>query len=197
MLKCMCYQNNEYKLLEHRNEMSLIMLFNKIQDAVDLSEFLKIPRERLNQMIRDTPEAIVDIIVSVMESLCTKVGATVEETEECVQKVKECKMGYLFENMEKMDIQAERKNTQEALKKLEEAEKKAKEAEKKVEEAEKKKEEVLENVIKIFIEGFQEMGISKEITLAKVIEKFGSDFTAQTQAEISAEAESKINKYWK
>ena len=48
-----------------------------------------------------------------MESLCMKVGASEEETEECVQKVKERKMGYMFEHMEKMNIQEERQKTAE------------------------------------------------------------------------------------
>lgn len=76
--------------------------------------FLKLPQEKLNDMVRDTPEAILDIIVSVMESLCVKIGATEEEMQECVSRVRERRMGYLFENIEKMDIQAERRNTAEA-----------------------------------------------------------------------------------
>lgn len=60
-----------------------------------------LPPEKVNKMVKDTPEAIIDIIVSVMESLCAKMGATPEETQECVQRVKECRMGCLFENMEK------------------------------------------------------------------------------------------------
>ena len=71
--------------------MSLIMLFNKIQDVIDLSEFLKLPQESLSRIVRDTPEAIIDIIVSVMESLCGKIDATEEETRKCVSKVKERK----------------------------------------------------------------------------------------------------------
>lgn len=76
--------------------------------------FLKLPQEKLDDMVRDTPEAILDIIVSVMESLCVKIGATEEEMQECVSRVRERRMGYLFENIEKMDIQAERRNTAEA-----------------------------------------------------------------------------------
>lgn len=76
--------------------------------------FLKLPQEKLDDMVRDTPEAILDIIVSVMESLCVKIGATEEEMQECVSRVRERRMGYLFENIEKMDIQAERHNTAEA-----------------------------------------------------------------------------------
>ena len=106
------YSNEE--LLARGDEMSLIMLFNKIQDMMDLSKFLKLPQEKLDDMVRDTPEAILDIIVSVMESLCVKIGATEEEMQECVSRVRERRMGYLFENIEKMDIQAERRNTAEA-----------------------------------------------------------------------------------
>ena len=49
------------------------------------------------------------------------------ETETLVGKVKEKKMGELFANMDKMDIQAERRKTAEAVKRAEEAEKKAEE----------------------------------------------------------------------
>lgn len=118
------YSNEE--LLERGDEMSLIMLFNKIQDHVDLSEFLKLPGERLDDMVRDTPEAILNIIVSVMESLCVKIGTTEEEMQECVARVRERRMGYLFENIEKMDIQAERRNTAEARMEAKRAQEEAK-----------------------------------------------------------------------
>ena len=163
------YTNEE--LLERGNEMSLIMLFNKIQDAVDLSKFLKLPEEKLNQMIKDTPETIIDIIVSVMESLCIKVGATEEETEECVQKVKGCKMGYLFENMEKMDIQAERRNTAKAK-----------------EELEKTRRELKETQIKTIVAICRKHGFSKMQAVEEVIEN------CHLEQEI---AEEKINLYWK
>ncbi len=44
-----------------------------------------------------------------------------EETETLVEKVKEKKMGELFANMDKMDIQAERRKTAEAVKRAEKA----------------------------------------------------------------------------
>ena len=80
-----------------------------------------------------------------------------DETEELVGKVKEKKMGYLFENMEMMDIQAERRNTAEQRERAEKAEERANRAE--------------EKGIRILIETYQEMGASKEDTLQKVIEK--------------------------
>lgn len=165
------YSNEE--LLARGDEISLIMLFNKIQDTVDISEFLKLPREKLNDMVRDTPEVILDIIVSVMESLCIKIGATEEETRECVDRVRERRMGYLFENMEKMNIQEERRNTAEARA----------EAEK----ARAELEEARENMIKTLIVTCKEFGADKEQTTEKIINKCGMD--PQTARE-------KVELYW-
>ena len=158
--------------------MSLIMLFNKIQDTVDLSEFLKLPREKLNDIVKDTPEAILDIIASVMESLCVKIGATEEEMQECVSRVKERRMGYLFENIEKMDIQAERRNTAQARA----------EAQRVREEAQRAQEEAQENAIRSVIAVCQRLNAGKEQAVQEVIEVCGAD--RDTALE-------KVNLYWK
>ena len=55
--------------------MSMIMLCNNIQDTVDWAEFLKVPQDKLDGKVKDTLETVLDVIVSVMESLCMKVGA--------------------------------------------------------------------------------------------------------------------------
>lgn len=47
-----------------------------------------------------------------------KMNVPQNEASNYVQKIKERKMGYLFENMEKMDIQAERRKTKEAREQL-------------------------------------------------------------------------------
>ena len=170
------FDNEE--LLARGDEMSLIMLFNKIQNTMDLAEFLKLPKEELDQIIKDTPEYIVDIIATVMKALCVHINASEEETEECIRKVRERKMGYLFENAEKMDIQAERRKTAEALQRLEEAEQKVTEAERKAK----------EQTIEAMIEYAQELGAGEEQVIEKVIEKFN-----MTQQE----AEERVEKYWK
>ncbi len=177
------YSNEE--LLARGDEMSLIMLFNKIQDTVDLSEFLKLPREKLNDIVKDTPEAILDIIASVMESLCVKIGATEEEMQECVSRVKERRMGYLFENIEKMDIQAERRNTAQARA---EAQRVREEAQRAQEEAQRTQEEAQENAIRSVIAVCQRLNAGKEQAVQEVIEVCGAD--RDTALE-------KVNLYWK
>jgi len=184
------YSNEE--LLARGNEMSLIMLFNKIQDAMDLSEFLKLPQDKLDDMLRDTPEAILDIIVSVMESLCIKVGATEQEMQECVAKVKERRMGYLFENIEKMDIQAERRNTAEARREAQRAREEAREAKEKAKEEAKEAvkeavKEARENTIRSVIAVCRKLKASKEQAVQEVMELCNEDRKTATQ---------KVDRYW-
>ncbi len=173
VIKLHAYGNEE--LLNRGDEMSLIMMFNKIQDAVDLEKFLEIPTEKLNGIIKDTPEYIIEVIASVMKALCVKIGATEEETDQCIQKVRERKMGYLFENMEKMNIQEERKLRAEAEENLRKGLEAAKEAMK-------------EAAIQSTIETCQELGATKEVALNKVMEKLKLN---------RIEAEKKLAEYWK
>jgi len=97
------YSNEE--LLEHQDEMSLIMLLNKIQNAADLSRFLQLSPKEINKIVKESPETIIDIIVMVIQALCTKLNVSGEDTAECVKKVRTRDMGYLWENMEKIDVQ--------------------------------------------------------------------------------------------
>ncbi len=91
----------------------------------------------------------MNIIVSAMWAFMMKNNVPVAEASDYVGKVREGNMGYLFENMEKMDIQAERRNTAEARQRADEAERKADEAERKADEAERKADELLKEIEKL------------------------------------------------
>ena len=58
-----------------------------------------------------------------------KMNMPTEDAQDCMRELGERSMGNWFENMDKMDIQAERKNTAEARKELAEAKEKLAEAE--------------------------------------------------------------------
>lgn len=183
------YSNEE--LLARGDEISLIMLFNKIQDTVDLSEFLKLPQDKLDDMVKDTPETIMDIIVSVMESLCVKIGATEKEIQECVAKVRERRMGYLFENIEKMDIQAERRNTAEARLEAQKAREELKRAQEEFKIIEKNaqtlKKDMEEEKLRSLVLVCKELGATWESTVEKIIKNCNID---------KEEAEKKVDIYW-
>ena len=129
------------ELLEREDEMSLIMLVNKIQNVTELSDFLSLPEEKVTAMMKESPEAIVDIIAMCMQVLCTRLNLSVEETETCVKKVRKRSMGYMWENMEKIDVQAMRKELAEGKKAAEETVKAAEESVKAAEESVKAVEE--------------------------------------------------------
>lgn len=137
-----------------------------------------------------------------------KMNVPLNEAEECVRKVKERNMGYLFENMEKLDIQEERRKTREARKAAddakkwaEEAENRAKEAERHAEEAERHVEEaerhaeeetrraekMQENLIRRMIEWSMHSAIPRE----KVVQELMEFFEMEQEA-----AREKVALYW-
>ena len=57
-------------------------------------------------------ESIKEIYKKILWALLIKMNVPVDEVKEMMGEIGGRGMGYLFENMEKMDIQAERRNTQ-------------------------------------------------------------------------------------
>ncbi len=111
------YTNDE--LLAKEDEISLFMILNKVQTAEDMSEFLRLDDRKLNEILRKSPEQTLKIIADAMWSLCMKLNVPQDEAVDYVGKVWNRDMGYLFENIEKMDIQEERRKTKEARAELE------------------------------------------------------------------------------
>ena len=108
---------NEF-LLSHADEISLIMMFNKLQNADDISKIQQIPPEQINEIISETPEYLLDIMAQVIRAFLLHINLPIEETDDIVGNIKERKMGYFFEHAEKMDIQEERRLRKEAEERL-------------------------------------------------------------------------------
>ena len=106
----------------------------------------------------------MDIIAKVLQAFLLKMNVPVPETEKLTDKVREKKMGELFADMEKMDIQAERRNTANAERRADQAEKRAAEAQLLSELTEK-------NSIKSIVELCQELGAPKAAAAEKLMEK--------------------------
>ena len=99
------YSNAE--LLKRGDEISLAMLINKIHSPEDMAAFMKISGEKADEILKDTPEYLLDIMAKLLRALLYKMNLPEEETESAVSRIKERKMSMLFENVT-MDIQAER-----------------------------------------------------------------------------------------
>ena len=134
------FSNEE--LLAKKDAISVVMMFNKLQDAADLEKIRQVSPEEIEEILRGVPDYLVNIISQVVETFAVKLNLPQEEVDDTVALIKERQMGYLFENMEKMDIQLERRQRKEAQAKAEEAQAKAEEAQAKAEEAQAKAEEV-------------------------------------------------------
>ena len=133
-----------------------------------------------------------------------KMNMPTEDAQDCMRELGERSMGNWFENMDKMDIQAERKNTAEARKELAEAKEKLAEAEGRLFEAENRlsdarselsdtqstlsdtKNKLLDAVITIINMNKKYSGI-KESAVSDVEQAIGVS---------KEEAESLIEKYW-
>lgn len=123
----MLHDYSNADLLARGDEISLAMLINKIQTPEDMSAFVSLPGEQINDILKDTPEHLLEILAKVLRTLLYSMNLPEDEVEDAVAKVKECKMARLFENVT-MDIQKERRLKQEAFKALEEAQKALEEA---------------------------------------------------------------------
>lgn len=134
------------------------------------------------------PEDILDIIASVMWGLLMKLNVPAEEAGQYVEMIKERQMGYLFENMEKLDIQKERRKTEEERKKAEEERRKAEEQRERAKEAEKKLEDSKEHEIAVIISLCQKFRTTRDAAIVQLVENISMS---------RAEAEEKLNLYWK
>lgn len=122
------YTNEE--LSEKHDEMSLVMLINKIQTEEDLSEFRKVSEEMVESIYGNAPDEIKEIYKKILWSLLMKLKVPNEEASNIIGEIGGRGMGYLFENMDEMDIQAERRNTAREKQRADVAEKRADAAEK-------------------------------------------------------------------
>ena len=151
--------NNKSKSSRHSRDISSKTVF---RNPVLCAQFI---RDNINVPILKNvrPEDIEDV----SERYLPYLGATDAETKQCVRKVRGREMGYLFENMEKMNIQEERKKTAEARKELEEMRMKLEETQEKLEKAQRKTDEAEEKGILMLLESVQEMGLSNEETYTR------------------------------
>ena len=98
---------SDRELLDREDEISLIMLINKLQEMNDISSFRSLSKEQLDAILKDTPDHIVDIIADMLLAFLLKSNVSANEAEKVVGKVKEKNMGQLIADMEPIDIQAE------------------------------------------------------------------------------------------
>ncbi len=118
------------------DEMSLLMMINRIQTPQDFNDFINSNQEEIRGIVDRASESIVQIIVNAFWALFMKMKVSIGEAIDCLIKmIGGSQMGNWFENMEPMNIQEERAKTKAAEENLARAEERAENAEKKLQEA--------------------------------------------------------------
>ena len=130
------YTNEE--LSKKQDEMSLVMLINKIQSEEELAEFREVSEELVDSIYGNAPEEIKEIYKKVLWSLLMKLKVPNEEAREIMGGIGGHGMGYLFENMDEMDIQAERRNTKREKQRADKEKQRAAEEKQRADEAEQR-----------------------------------------------------------
>lgn len=103
-------QLNSYsieELIEKKDELSLVMLINRIQDSEEFRE-LSLPKDYLKDLSEHSTEEVLDILERVIKVMLRHFKVSEEEAEEFVGRVKERKMSELFENFKGFDLPAAR-----------------------------------------------------------------------------------------
>ncbi|MCM1387561.1 MAG: Rpn family recombination-promoting nuclease/putative transposase [Bacillus sp. (in: Bacteria)] len=109
-------QLNEYsvrELVEKNDELSLVMLINRIQSAEEFRG-LDLPKNYLKNLSEHSTDELLDIIQKVVETMLRHLKISEEEVEEFTGQVKERKMGELFEHFKDIDLPAARKKARDA-----------------------------------------------------------------------------------
>ena len=111
--RCLMVQLNEYTndmLMEKEDELSLIMMLNKLHGAGDFAALQdEVPPEYLEKVTARTPEYLLGIIGQIVEILLAKLSVPKDEARRFADQVKERNVGELFANFKGYDVQETRR----------------------------------------------------------------------------------------
>lgn len=155
------YSNEE--LLARGDEISLAMLINKIDGIEDMEAFRRLPNERMDEILRDTPEYLLEIMEKLLRALLYSMNLEEDETENAVSKIRERKMARLFENVT-FDFQEEkRKMREEAERAVQLAEQRANELAEQRREEMQKEIAISRRIIKLLRQGCSDREIKENL----------------------------------
>lgn len=107
-------QLNDYsveELVEKNDELSLLMLINRLQSTEAFRE-LDLPENYLKNLSENSTEELLDIIVKITAVMLRHLNLPEDEIMDFTEQVKERKMAVLFEHFKDVDIPAARKIAQ-------------------------------------------------------------------------------------
>lgn len=202
--QCILIQLKEYssaELMEKKNELSVIMMIDKLRNMEDYREFReKLDEAFLDEAIGETPEYLRKTMVQIIRMFLAKLNVSWEEVEAFAERIKERKMGELFKYFEGWDIQAVRKEANEikeqARREAEEAKQAAKrEVEEARQAAKREVEEARQAVKREVEEAKQEAEKAAEKKVEKAAEKAAKKAAKKTTEDGIRKLLKSIKKY--
>ena len=101
----------DQELIEKGDELSLIMLVDKLRNASDFKKFKDIPEEYLEHISRNSPESVLKLISSIIAVLLYKLNVPTDEVTEFTDRIERREFTMLLDNFEGYDVQATRKES--------------------------------------------------------------------------------------
>ncbi|MDE6844791.1 MAG: Rpn family recombination-promoting nuclease/putative transposase, partial [Lachnospiraceae bacterium] len=100
------------QLVEKNDELSLVMLINRLQSTNEFRE-LNLPKDYIKNLSEHSTDELLGIIAKVTASMLRHLNLSEDEVAEFTEQVKERKMADLFEHFQDVDIPAARKKARE------------------------------------------------------------------------------------
>ena len=97
------------ELMKRKNELSIVMLIEKLQSADDFRTLeQEVDLAYMQEVVEHSPEYLLDIMSQIVEVLLAKLNITQEEIDCFTGQIKERNMAELFANFKAYDVQATR-----------------------------------------------------------------------------------------
>ncbi len=101
------YSNRE--LVEKNDELSLVMLIDKLRSAADFRQLKDIPEEYFESISRNSPESVLKLIGKIIAVLLLRLNVPRDEVAQFTDQIERRNFTMLFENFEAYDVQETRR----------------------------------------------------------------------------------------
>ena len=109
---CILVQLRDYsnaELMKRKNELSFVMMFEKLQSAYDFNELeAEVDATYIQEALEYSPVYLIGVIAHMAEIFLAKLNVPQEEIDVFVGQIKERNMAELFANFKAYDVQATR-----------------------------------------------------------------------------------------
>lgn len=101
------YSNQD--LFDKEDELSLIMLINKLRDSSQFGDLKEIPKEYLAHLEKNTPDHLLRLMGKIISVLLYRLNVPREEVEEFTDLIERRQFEMLFDSFEAYDVQETRR----------------------------------------------------------------------------------------